>query len=64
VQFRDTPILVTLTADSLTLAIHPEGVSHPITAGVPGDLRELSAGDQAVFELKQDLTASWPAADG
>src|SRR5689334_15598106 len=64
VQFRDTPILVTLTADRLTLAIHPEGVSHPITAGVPGDLRELSAGDQAIFELKRDLTASWPAADG
>jgi trehalose/maltose hydrolase-like predicted phosphorylase len=38
VQFRDAPILITLTADCLTLAIHPEGVSHPITAGVPGDL--------------------------
>ena len=28
-QFQQTPILVTLTADRLTLAIHPEGVSRP-----------------------------------
>lgn len=33
-------------------------------AGVPGDVRELSAGDLAIFELKRDLTATRPTADG
>ena len=28
-QFRETPILVTLAGDRLTLAVHPEGVSRP-----------------------------------
>ena len=52
-QFRETPILVTLTGDRLTLAVHPEGASHPIRAGIPGDVRELCPGDQAVFELSR-----------
>ncbi|HEX5299819.1 MAG TPA: glycosyl hydrolase family 65 protein [Streptosporangiaceae bacterium] len=64
VQFRDTPVLVTLTADRLTLAIDPEGASRPIRAGVPGDVRELSAGDRAIFELRRDSTATRPRADG
>ncbi len=64
IQFRETPILVSLTAERLTLAIHPEGVSRPIRAGVPGDIRELSAGDQAIFEVRQDLTTIRPSADG
>jgi len=50
-QFRETPVLVTLSGDRLTLAVHPEGVSRPIRAGVLGDVRELCPGDQAVFEL-------------
>jgi trehalose/maltose hydrolase-like predicted phosphorylase len=52
-QFRETPILVTLTGGRLTLAVHPEGASRPIRAGIPGDVRELSPGDQAVFELSR-----------
>lgn len=52
-QFRGTPILVTLTGDRLTLAVHPEGVSHPVQAGVPGDVRELCPGDQASFALSR-----------
>jgi trehalose/maltose hydrolase-like predicted phosphorylase len=52
-QFRGTPILVTLTGDRLTLAVHPEGASHPVQAGVPGDVRELCPGDQASFELSR-----------
>ncbi|MGH3196077.1 MAG: glycoside hydrolase family 65 protein [Streptosporangiaceae bacterium] len=63
-QFRETPILVTLTAERLTLAIHPEGVSRPVRAGVPGDVRELCPGDRTVFKLRQDLTATGPPADG
>jgi len=52
-QFRETPILVTLTGGRLTLAVHPEGASHPIRAGIPGDVRELCPGDQAMFELSR-----------
>src|SRR5215469_4347829 len=44
-QFRGAPILVTLASDRLTLAVHPEGVSHPIRVGIPGDVRELCPGD-------------------
>jgi trehalose/maltose hydrolase-like predicted phosphorylase len=53
VQFRETPVLVTLSAGRLTLAVHPERASHPIRAGIPGDVRELRPGDQAVFELSR-----------
>ena len=35
IQFRETPILVTVTGEQLTLAVHPESVSHPVGAGVP-----------------------------
>ena len=52
VQFRGMPILVTVTSEQLTLAVHPESVSRPVRAGVHGDVRELRAGDRAVFELK------------
>jgi trehalose/maltose hydrolase-like predicted phosphorylase len=52
-QFHGTPILVTLSGDRLTLAVHPEGMSHPIRAGIPADVRELCPGDQAVFDLSR-----------
>jgi trehalose/maltose hydrolase-like predicted phosphorylase len=52
-QFQGTPILVTLGGGRLTLAVHPEGARRPIRAGVPGDIRELCPGDQAVFELSR-----------
>jgi trehalose/maltose hydrolase-like predicted phosphorylase len=50
-RFRETPILVTLSGDRLTLTVRHEGASHPMRAGLPGDVRELSPGAQAVFEL-------------
>jgi len=52
-QFQGTPILVTLSGGRLTLAVHPEGARHPIRAGIPGDVRELCPGDQAMFELSR-----------
>jgi trehalose/maltose hydrolase-like predicted phosphorylase len=61
-QFRETPILVTLSSDRLTLAVHPEGASHLIRAGIPGDVRELCPGDQAVFELSRGVPANGPPA--
>ena len=51
-EFREAPILVTLTGDRLTLEVKPEGPSHQIRAGIPGDVRELSPGDRAVFETR------------
>src|SRR6266498_2405089 len=59
-QFRETPILVTLSSDRLTLAVGPEGASHLIRAGIPGDVRELRLGDQAVFELSRGVPANMP----
>jgi trehalose/maltose hydrolase-like predicted phosphorylase len=59
-QFRTTPILVTLSANRLTLAVHPEGASQPIRAGIPGDVRELCPGDEAVFELSRGAPANGP----
>jgi trehalose/maltose hydrolase-like predicted phosphorylase len=53
-QFRQTPVLVTLSRDRLTLAVGPDGASHPIRAGTPGDIRELLPGARAVFELGHD----------
>jgi trehalose/maltose hydrolase-like predicted phosphorylase len=50
-QFREAPILVTLNSGLLTLDVQPEGASHEIQAGIPGDVRHLRPGDQAVFEL-------------
>jgi trehalose/maltose hydrolase-like predicted phosphorylase len=61
-QFRGTPIQVTLTADRLTLAAHPEGGSGPVRAGVHDDVRELCPGDQTVFELSPNPATTGPSA--
>jgi len=60
IQFRETTILVTVTGERLTLAVHPESVSRPVGAGVPGDVRELHAGDRTVFELSPDAATVGP----
>jgi hypothetical protein len=57
-QFQGTPILVTLRAGRLTLAVHPEGARRPIRTGIPGDVRELCPGDEAVFELSRGVPAN------
>ena len=51
-QFRGTPILVTLAGGRLTLAAHREGVRRPISVGVGDEVRELRAGDQSTFEFR------------
>jgi trehalose/maltose hydrolase-like predicted phosphorylase len=61
-QFRGTPIQVTLTGDHLTLAVHPEGASRPVRAAVRDDVRELCPGDQTVFELSRNPTTTGPSA--
>jgi trehalose/maltose hydrolase-like predicted phosphorylase len=62
VQFRETPIQVTLTGDHLTLAVHPEGASRPVRVAVRDDARELRPGDQAVFELSRNPAPTGPSA--
>jgi trehalose/maltose hydrolase-like predicted phosphorylase len=63
IQFRDASVTVTLTGGRLTLAVHPAGANSSIRAGIPGDVRELWPGDQAVFQLHQPITAGGPPAD-
>jgi trehalose/maltose hydrolase-like predicted phosphorylase len=58
IQFRDTPVLVTVTGEHLTLAVHHESVSRPVRAGVPGDVRELCPGDRAEFGLSPGAAAA------
>ena len=60
-QFRGTPIQVTLTGDRLTLAVDPEGASRPVRVGACGDVHELCPGQQIVFELSRDPTTAGPA---
>ena len=62
-QFRQTPIQLTLTRDHLTLALHAEGGSRSVRVAVRGDVRKLSVGDRTVFELSPAATApSTPSA--
>ena len=62
-QFRQTPIQLTLTRDHLTLALHAEGGSRSVRVAVRGDVRKLSVGDRTVFELSPATTApSTPSA--
>jgi trehalose/maltose hydrolase-like predicted phosphorylase len=62
-QFRQTPIQLTLTRDRLTLALHAEGGSRSVRVAVRDDVRELSVGDRTVFELSPATTApSTPSA--
>jgi len=61
-QFRETPIQVTLTGDHLTLAVHPEGASRPVRVAVRDDARELRPGDHTVFELSPNPATTGPSA--
>ena len=63
-QFRQTPIQVTLTGERLTLAVHPEAAARPVRVGACGDVRELCPGEQTVFELSQAATPPDPEQPG
>ena len=52
IQFRRTPIHVTVAGSRLTLSAHPEGVSTPIKVGVDDDVREIGPGDRCTFDLR------------
>jgi trehalose/maltose hydrolase-like predicted phosphorylase len=57
VQFRRTPLLVTLNKNGLTLALHPEGASGPVRVGAGGEIRELCPGDRYMFRLSTAISA-------
>jgi trehalose/maltose hydrolase-like predicted phosphorylase len=50
-QFRGTPLTVTLASGALTVAVAPEGFLRPIRVAVGDDVRELRAGDRHTFAL-------------
>jgi hypothetical protein len=56
-QFRRTPLLVTLDKDRLTLVLHPEGASGPVKVGAGGEIRELRPGDRQMFQLSPAIPA-------
>ena len=61
-QFRETPIQVTLTRDRLTLALRAEGGSRSVRVAVDNDVRELSVGDHTVFQLTPNRAGTVPSA--
>ena len=63
-QFRRTPLLVTLDKDRLTVALHPEGASGPVRVGVGGEIRELCPGDRHTFRLSPAPPAEQRLASG
>jgi trehalose/maltose hydrolase-like predicted phosphorylase len=60
-QFRQTPIRVTLNRDQLSLAIDSEGASRPVRVAVRDDIRELCPGEQTMFELSPAPATTGPA---
>ncbi len=50
-QFRGTPIRITLADGRLTVAVHAEGFSRPVRVAVGDEIRELRAGDRHTFAL-------------
>ena len=50
-QFRRTPIRVTLAAGELTVVVLADGFSSPIRVGVGEEVRELSAGERHTFSV-------------
>jgi trehalose/maltose hydrolase-like predicted phosphorylase len=61
IQFRGTPIRVSLSHEQLTLAVHPEAVSLPIKVAVGGEIRELCPGDSTAFQLVRSTTPTTQA---
>ncbi len=56
-QYRGTPLTVTLRAGELSVSVHGEGLSRPIRVGVGDEVRDLCPGDSHTFAL-----AAQPAA--
>jgi len=57
-QFRGTPIRVTLENGELTVVADAEGFSRPVRVGVGDDVRELCAGDRWTFALGRNASVA------
>jgi trehalose/maltose hydrolase-like predicted phosphorylase len=55
-QFRRTPLRVTLEHGELTVVADAEGFSRPVRVGVGDEVRELSAGDRWTFVLGRETS--------
>ena len=53
-QFRRTPIRVTLERGELTVIADADGFSRPVRVGVGDEVRELRAGDRWTFALRRE----------
>jgi trehalose/maltose hydrolase-like predicted phosphorylase len=53
-QFRRTPLRVTLSSGELTVIADAEGFSRPVRVGVGDEVCELCAGDRWVFALRRE----------
>jgi trehalose/maltose hydrolase-like predicted phosphorylase len=53
-QFRATPLRVSIAGHELTVLALPEGFRGPVRIGVGDEVRELGAGDSCVFTLSHD----------
>jgi trehalose/maltose hydrolase-like predicted phosphorylase len=57
-QFRRTPLQVTLGDGELTIAAHTEGLGQPVKVCVGDDVRELCPGDRYVFSSPRGSRAA------
>ncbi len=58
-QFRGTPIHVTLEGGELTVEADSEGLSRPIRVGVADEVVELCPGDRHAFALQESSAAHY-----
>jgi trehalose/maltose hydrolase-like predicted phosphorylase len=63
-QFRRTPLNVSIAAGRLTVTAHPEGVSRPIKVAVGDDVREICGGEECTFEIRPAVAAGHHRAHG
>jgi trehalose/maltose hydrolase-like predicted phosphorylase len=57
-QFRGTPIKVTVEGGKLTVLVLPDGFSAPVKVGLGDEVRELSAGDSCTFSIAARTSAA------
>jgi trehalose/maltose hydrolase-like predicted phosphorylase len=57
-QFRGTPLDVSLADGQLTVAVPAEGFSRPVRVAVGDEIRELCAGDEHRFTVEQKTSAT------
>jgi trehalose/maltose hydrolase-like predicted phosphorylase len=61
-QFRGTPLRVTLANGALTVAVPADGFSRPIRVALGDAVRELHAGDEHTFPVEETTRATERAA--